>query len=195
MAESSNLNKCNKGNSKTTTQVVEFQEEDEIIHMEIDDGGVVAAEFASDEEGEIASETDTDEDASPDRDTELPSQERGEASTMETELDTEPEYAVRSQVVDKRKVIKKRRETEDKRQSVEQKLDDMSSTLEVMKQFFVKGGFMNEKDQATLKDRNGKEPSKGKTQNPKLTNVGTLNSNSETTIYHSVLEKNLMRWW
>ena len=83
MAESSNLNKCNKGNSKTATEVVEFQEEDEIIHMEIDDGGAVAAEFASDEEGEIASETDTNEDASPDRDTELPSQERGETSTME----------------------------------------------------------------------------------------------------------------
>ena len=162
MAKSSNLSKGKKGKSKTATEVVEFQEEDEIIHMEIDDGGAAAAEFASDEEGEIACETDTDEDASPDQDTELPSQERGKTSTTETEQDFEPEYAVLSQVVYKRKVIEKRRETEEKRWSVEQKLDDMSSTLEAMKQFFVNSSFMNEKDQATLNDRNRKESSIGR---------------------------------
>ena len=78
-------------------EVVEFEEDGELIQMEIDDGGGAAAEFATDdeyEEGLIETDSENEDETMTSNDQEL------------TENDSSDlEVAVRSRVVDVRKVV------------------------------------------------------------------------------------------
>ena len=163
------------------TQRTEFIEEGEIIQMEINDGGATAEEFAS--EGENA-DVDTDSEADDNY------SEEGRSTQYEMEddhvSDTEPEVEQESFTCGDDCVSEsKKKDKQSKMQrlrSVEDTLDDVSSTLAVMKNFFLNNGLIDNEANTSKKKQGGGDRVKGKTTN--------LNSSvSDMTIYKNVLEK------
>ena len=124
---------------QNNSEVHEFEEDGEHIQMEINDGGAATAEFSSDPESENDSK------------------EESEGSehnvTMETDVDIgtegEPwaEQNVNTSSQDENTQNQLLMIEREKRQSIEEKLENMSSTLEVMKDFFMNSGFMDKNKQ------------------------------------------------
>ena len=154
-----------------------FIEEEEIIHMEIDDGGRAAEEFSSDYENNSDSDSIADQG--------VDDQSDGQAAAEDS--DTENSQDQRDEMRSKRKNVKDREQR--KRLSIEDKLDGLSNTLEVMKDIFVKSGFMQaatKKAKASTATPVATEPQPGPSKQP---GKGLNLSSSETTIYHNALNK------
>ena len=141
--------------------------------MEITDGGQAAQEYQSDYDDEVDYEGESNGEDNEQQLRESQSEEEGLVSDSEEDLE-QPRAKIKSKVVDKRKVI----ETsmgDVRRQSVEQQLSSMSSTLEVMKDFFNKSGMMNPEGQPQ-----NRTPKKGG-------NKSDI-SHSEMTVYRNALQ-------
>ena len=157
----------NEGEVQEQANPVQFEEEGEIVEMEIDDRGEAASEFASDhEEEQIMSDqgefSDAENIPSHTEDCEL-------VLTPTQQGDDNMQHLSAS-----KKKVDSQPSTSTQRDSVEERLDTMSSTLLAMKQIMEKSGMLE----------TPKNDKKGKGQE------GCPNqSNSETTIYHNVLQK------
>ena len=168
-----------QGHDRDGPEVVQFEEGDDLVQMEIDDGGATAVEFARDyeEEGQIVSDSETDHGSGHQYNTET------EDEHMDSHSEPEVYYTVCSQVnvPDERRVIDKQTSDGDdtRRQSVQQKLDDMSNTLQVMKDFFMKQDFMDDTSKEGIK--------KGK--NNKNSEATMVSLTSEMTVYHNALPR------
>ena len=156
------------------TQAFEFEENGEIVRMEINDGGAAEEEFASEDE--------TEEGQLPDKEVESDDEMQGEHSSDEDEQssdgkntsDDEPEPTPMPSPLVKWKLKKKER-----RQSLENWLDTMSSVLLVVKDILMKNGLADSTvPKAGTSGTN--KTNRGKQSNP---------STSETTIYRNVLNK------
>ena len=161
-------------------ETIEFVEEGELIHMEINDGGAAAREFGL--EGEQTKENQDSESDDDERgnDTET-SVEGGPTSycsgtdAEENRPSTSGEQAKSTQG-QKRKSRDSPRVNKSKRQSVEKHLDNMSSTLEVMKDFFLNQMGKNQEKEERKREQKGKPQE-------------LINSPSETTIYHDAIPR------
>ena len=155
----------------TLTETIQYEEDGNLISMEINDGGAVAREFLSD--GEISSESNSE-----DENTE---EERDSSSSK-----TKEEVVTDSEVTE---AIHKRKDKPRKRKSMEEKLDTLSSMVMAMQDMIKKSGILDPKEPKP-KENNGKRkgkltPKKGR----EITDNPVDISNSETTIYQNVLDK------
>ena len=151
--------------------------------MDIDDGGQATQEFGTDNEDE-SSESEKDSDDDNQRNSQV-SKSEGEYSDQDTAVDepSEPEFSESETphaTPDKRNVTKRKPE----RLSVEEKLDSLIDTLQVMQNMMIQRGFFDQQTPRKQKGKAGK--SKGK-----LPPDGPLESNLRTTIYHDILEKQI----
>ena len=152
----------------TETEMHEFVEDGEIIQMEINDGGAAAAEFGSD------ADPDTGTDPKPNTD------EESEYNTTWDNDKTEGETSDGGCLT----TTQEERNAEDRHQLMQDRLDSMSSALEVMKDFFINSGLMDKE-----KGKNKNTPKKcqggGDRGNCQSSAIPT---NSEMTIYHNALD-------
>ena len=163
---------------------VNFEEDGEMVEMEISDGGAAAAEFASEEElieenkseSEDSMESSSDEESGNEDDTES-----GEIQTQSDEEITEPspersatkDSELDELVFESPKPKKKKRKSSSKK-AFQERLDTMSSTLLAMKELMVQSGLTG-KLQGD-KEKTGRD------------NLAT-ESTSETMIYKNALKK------
>ena len=153
-----------------------FQERDETVEMEVDEGNEMS-------DGEIDSESDEDSqmvDPSSDGDDGTISNENAEQSatySTDNEIDAEDEEELR-----KRQKREKRKEKLERWASMENKLDTLSSTLQTMQQMMVEKGFFEEKN--TEKPQR-KEKGKQNHQEGKISDSET----SEVTIYKNAVPR------
>ena len=163
------------------SEAVEFMEDGEIIQMEINDGAAAAQEFGSENE-----DSDSDGEYLKDSQTQLnrgiEDQDSDNAETGEIEEYTTAGY--RSKQL--RQADSGDYHFSDGRKSVEEKLDNLNSTLEVMKDFFLKGGFVSQNDHSSKEKMATKCKGKEKRQQGKDL---ITESFSEVTIYHNVLDR------
>ena len=130
------------------SEAVEFVEDGKIIQMEINDGAAAAQEFSSENE-------DSDSDGEYLKDSKAQSnhgiedQDSDNAETGEIEEYTMAGY--RSKQL--RQAESGDYHFSDGRKSVEEKLDNLNSMLEVMKDFFLKGGFVSQNDHSSKEKR------------------------------------------
>ena len=158
------------------TEVHQFEEDGELIQMEINDGGASVAEFESDPGPETESETESDSDGEPHCESAAEEIVEESESKSDSEVDS-------TKAPDKQdKTVKSNKGTKSQQKSMEDKLDNLSSTLEVMKDFFLNSGMLNnsKRDQGNTPKKRQGGGDRGKT-NP-------LGSNSETTIYRNALD-------
>ena len=158
------------------SEAVELVEDGEIIQMEINDGAAAAQEFSSgnedsDSDGEYLKDSQAQSNCG------IEDQDSGEIEEYTT-------AGYRS---------KQLRQAEsgdycfsNGRKSVEEKLDNLNSMLEVMKDFFLKGGFVSQNDHSGKEKTTTKCKVKEKRQQGKDL---ITESNSEVTIYHNVLDR------
>ena len=114
------------------THMTEFVKEGEIIQMEINDGGAAAQEFASDNEY-------SDEETASDGEMDMTVSQTMENHANSDHSDNDQQIEEYNTVEYKCKQAEKRSKKAEGK-SMEEKLDSLSSTLEVMKDFFIKGG-------------------------------------------------------
>ena len=161
------------------TETHQFEEDGELIQMEINDGGAAAAEFASESSG---SESDSDEelDQNPSRDEQT---EDTEAQTSDGNSDSEMRQEPGTSATDKSGVKEKWPiKVKSQRKSVEEKLDNLNNTLEVMKEFFLNSGMVGQPSTSQEKPkRNQGGGDRG--------NMTCIPTNSDTTIYNNVLNQ------
>ena len=176
-------------NSIPTEQFI-FEEDGETIQMEISDGRAAAVEFASeDEQMDTGNESESDSDDEsfrhqPDSSNEMELGELPDKSDEESQVVEPPaeEDGVRPAKVTKTA----KQDSKAKRQSVEARLDMLSSTLLAVKELLTKSGITGE---GITDDRNKKE-TEGKKNSGKVDYyVMTTNSQSETTIYQNSLNQ------
>ena len=162
------------------TEVVQFEEDGDAIQMEINDGGAAAKEFASDidtdEENSVSqNETfDNSEDSESDQETAENSDpdpefisELGEiVEDSGSEAEPEPVKKVKKSTNPKHKR---------KRESVEDRLDNLSNTLIAMKELLTQKGLVGETTATAPSSQSGKNE--------------TVVSTSDTTIYNNALDK------
>ena len=191
------VNKDKSAKSLNKLQPVVFEENGELVSMEIDDGGVATAEFASEEEMDQIdpnNETESESDSS-DSD---PESEDGEI-TMQSDNDSLNRDELHdSQESDKSFPDKNKRiklqsppDTKEKkckkRPSVEDRLDTLSDTLFGLKEMFMKRSLVEEQQLDEL-SASGKKWKKSVNSAGKAQPEGT-SLNSETTIYHNALNQ------
>ena len=151
--------------------------------MEINDGGSGAAEFSSQDRNENYECSDNEKSESEDSDSDL-HQDGSDYNVSQAE-DQEGLISENDDVNEgrqkriKSKVVRVDNNRSNKRQSIEEKLEQMSSTLEVMKEFFL--------------SQNAKTtPTKGEGKSKNSTGKHfTQNTNSDTTIYKNALDSGI----
>ena len=157
---------------KNYAEHANFEEDGEMIQMEINDGGAAEQEFAS----ELSSDSESEEE----NEQELEAGEITEGSASE---DEEPEQPAEKRIKKKSSSNKSTKSTA--RVSVEARLDTLTDTLSVMKDFMLQNRIMtrplNHPEGKNQKDKDGTKR-KGQLTNPSQTN-------SDTTIYKNVLSK------
>ena len=146
----------------------QFEEDGDVVHMEINDGGAAATEFKSDydsDESESEEEEDlADDQTEPDYDDVEHNSFTDEGTTVS---ETKSEGgAVSSQQNNRARKTKQNKKAKDlQRLSVEAKLDSLSSSLEMMKDLFMQSGIMSNK--ADTKEDDGAGPSTSRQQTGK----------------------------
>ena len=176
-----NLDLSQPAQNSQDSEAVEFVEDGKIIQMEINDGAAAAQEFSSENE-------DSDSDGEYLKDSQAQSnhgiedQDSDNAETGEIEEYTMAGY--RSKQL--RQAESGDYHFSDGRKSVEEKLDNLNSMLEVMKDFFLKGGFVSQNDHSSKEKMTTKCKVKEKRQQGKDL---ITESNSEVMIYHNVLDQ------
>ena len=168
------------------SNIHEFFEDREMVQMEINDGGAAEQEFASGTNTETESNEDSDKSMN-DPESSQVSQSADNGTKSDGEIDSgdaEPQ----PQKIYQGDFESRFEESEGQWRSLELKLDNMSDTLTVMKDFFLSGSFMEKsrrsKEDVTPKKRQGGgEREKGKG------NQSIDGSNLVTTIYHNVLDR------
>ena len=165
---------------------INFEEDGELVEMEISDGGAAAAEFTSEEEepNEVMDNTtQSDESESDSSEDESNSSESGEIITQsdeETGVATPEQLDVSETIpVDESPNLhspraKKKRKKASSKAILEERLDTISSTLLAMKELMVKNGLVTEEQGKKVKCQG---------------NVDTNLLTSQTTIYRNVLDK------
>ena len=162
--------------------VIQFHKDGEDIQMEISDGGAAEAEFASEENSPSKNNDNSDSESDMETDIEMQFEdEENESGEILSTTDHENNNEDREGMQRNKRTKKPRRE------SIEQQLALMSSTLMAMQEIMMKSGLADkipktaEAEEVTGKDKFGKAKKgiKG------ISNV----SSSETTIYKNVLEK------
>ena len=168
-------------NKGTNNEIVQFEEEGEIIQMEIDDGGATAAEFSS--EGDCyqndgsQNDNSSESEQSEQSDNYESEAESGEIHNTETDPEETNESFIETCKNTASLKVKKRKKNSN-RHSVEDQLSSMSNTLTVMKELLMKNGITD------LPEGNQNQSTKGKALE-RQTNL----SESDTTIYQNALEK------
>ena len=151
------------------TETHQFEEDGDLIQMEINDGGAAAAEFGS--------EPETANDEATESESELSDQETAEGSDTPEDQEHNLTSVTRSPVTS----TSGARNHLDQdllaveiqhRESLKSKLENMNSTLEVMKDFFLSGSFGENGNRK--KNQGGGDRARGKSI--------AADSNSETTI-------------
>ena len=159
------------------TQTTEFIEDGEIINMEINDGGAAAREFGSEFKQDDPEESDRESD-DPEMDHET-SVDEVNNTCCENEAETDQSFAEEESPQEQRNTPKKRAENKRaKKRSLEVQLENMSSTLEVMKDFFLSQMDVTQTGGGRGKKQTGNEMTEGCAPSP-----------SETTIYHNALNQ------
>ena len=163
-------------NAESQTDCFQFKEEGEQICMDIN---ATDADFASDEEMETEhtqdSDSDEDEWASTIESGEIDSQNEDFASQSDIAEETNTKSA---ELQPKKRNLKQ----QNKRIGVEEKLDTMTDTLHVMKEFLIKSGMKG--FETNVKDGMGSKKKKWNTEGGKEATFASV-----TTIYHNALEK------
>ena len=164
--------------SVKSNEPVHFEEEGEIIEMEIDDGGEAARQFTSD--GEDGSENDQN-DHNPSEESDIESgAESAESGEISPTQNDEEQHESQLNAVSQQ--IQPQPSTSCNK-SIEARLNTMSSTLMAMKELMEKSGMMKSSVIATVTNKQ----KKGKETECEFTKF--TESNSETTIYKNVLQK------
>ena len=178
-------------NQNRSISKIQFEEGDELIEMETDDGDRAKEEFKSDdeEEGEISSENETSDEEMDLTEPETEETENEDASATGTNCTEDLNDLVTSNATTPESTPKKGKKKGVRRQSVKDKLDTLTNSVKVMQELLLQQGIFREK-------RESQQPSKGKTKgsrggkHDKSTNKITEDGNeSETTIYQNILEK------
>ena len=161
--------------NKKEKEIVEFEENGQLMEMEVDDAG----EFGSvDDEEEInPTNSDVDEDSESENETDVSYKENTKSGEILSESETETLMKSRMQLPEVKKQKKK-----SKRQSIEEmesRLDSMSSTLQAVKDLLM------QKEKKSLSEGRDEEAAAKKRKNTMDAEI----SISETTIYRNVLEK------
>ena len=164
------------GKDSQAKETVSFEEEGELIEMEIDDGGEAALQFASEDE------VNSDNDNQTGNESENSEPESGEITPSQITYDEQLEadcYTTSRQIgkLDQQKGC----------DSVEERLDTMSSTLLAMKEITEKSGILDPQKLISDNLNLHKEKKLGKSM-AKADEQANL-SISETTIYRSALQK------
>ena len=170
-----------------------FDEDGDVIQMEINDGGAAEAEFASDR-------LDRSEDsAESDQETDKYSDEESEEGELTDRTDNEDGTAVANTscydpVSPPAKKAKKSKH--ESWRSVKDRLDNLSDTLKIMKDFMLQKGMMNHDSEAAgSESQNQQQQTRVRsvvTKDMGKDRAGKVNSNtssSETTIYQKALRK------
>ena len=172
-------------------ETVQFEEKGEVVEMEIDDGGQAEQEFNSENEFELGSDMDNENE---EHENVPVGTESGEITPNQSDSKDELTFEVQDAGPESPKPGHSK-----SRESVEQRLDTMSSTLLAMKQIMEKSGLLENTSAgqgssqtaapAEGKRKHDKEKQKGKS-NEKVSEQVTLGeATSETTIYKNVLQK------
>ena len=168
-------------------ETVQFEEDGHEMQMEINDGGAATAEFASKSSDNSESEEsdDNDNDWENNSQDDMDTGEITEVSESESEAENH-EISERDQMTPPQqktaRSMKAKARAKKERHSVEDRLDTLTDTLQVMKNFMMKKGMFDElapgpstaKETATKRNGNA---------------LTLISSNSETTIYKNVLDK------
>ena len=120
----------------------EFIEDGEVIQMEINDGGAAATEFTSEMEESDQEDGEINYDTSSQEIDDSQNENKNYASELEQDAGSIEEYFI----VPKSKHNSERVNESEKCRSMEDKLDNLNSTLEVMKNYFIRGGLMSKPD-------------------------------------------------
>ena len=168
--------------NRTSTEKVQFEEDGEIVHMEIDDGGAAAAEFSSEYESEGNNSFQNTEDSSESEHSynEETDAESGEINNSDTETECQQNFDCSRDNLEspKSKKIKKK----SSRPSVEDQLSSMNNTLSAMRELLKK------KDITEFTNSSDSKNDRGKKQINEAENQA-IQTNSKTTVYRNVLEK------
>ena len=171
---------------------IQFNEGDDQITMEIDDGGQAPHEFATDDDDETNSNqnyqtSDSEGESDGDETVESPRKDQ----TDDSESGRVDDIDLQQSDLDVRKDMSENPKC--RRLSVEEKLDNLSDTLQVMKTFMMQKGFC-EDEQPTANNSRGvrnkigtPNKSEGKKEQKE---VAPITNESETTIYHNILQMN-----
>ena len=172
-------------------ETVQFEEKGEVVEMEIDDGGQAEQEFNSENEFELGSDMDNENE---EHENVPVGTESGEITPNQSDSKDELTFEVQDAGPESPKPGHSKH-----RESVEQRLDTMSSTLLAVKQIMEKSGLLENTSAgqgssqtaapAEGKRKHDKEKQKGKS-NEKVSEQVTLGeATSKTTIYKNVLQK------
>ena len=165
-----NLSGINATVNEVDTELHQFVEDGEIIQMEINDGGAAAAEFSSHPASDNESDCESDEDGT-DHYT------ADDTDVMEAEESPDEQPSSQGSITN----VELLKTEQAKRKSMEEKLENMSNTLEVMWDFFMTSGMMQQKTGSSKPKRHQGGGDRGKD--------NTICSGSETTIYRNVLDR------
>ena len=178
----------NLSESEDLTEKAEFIEDGELIQMEINDGGAAAAEFQSDYDS-VESDSESEEECDTSQ----------EMETSEVEAsDSEPMNENMSTGETSRQDGQNQSEPSAAKTSVEDKIDNLSSTIEVMKEIFMKSGIMKSgtnaevvSESSGVPNQEGQRVAHKKRKHARSSDRGMseFTSNSETTIYHNALNR------
>ena len=169
-----------------------FDEGEVTVHMEFEVGKNAAHEFASDQEDDYDTESSDSDGAIVSKRESYSQLESGEIEELDyaTPQDSqnsdddfaEPQPQTSSQDSNRSSVSKKikHKQCADRRDSMEQKLDTLSSSVHALQQMLLK--------QQERESDNNKKKKEGKTDR-KQGKTDLLSSNSETMIYHNALNK------
>ena len=181
--------------SDNQNEKVQFREDGDLIVMEINDGGAAAAEFASETEDnsdDSESEMDETSDDGTMSEGEIPDDGDGESQDEQpitTASDSEIDNPSQDQYQEGRQTYRheKKKRKKDKRKSMEDKIDTMSNTLLAWQEIMMKNGLLNK--EAT----DGSKKNKEKRDVNHTGELGLTETNSETTIYRNILDKQVAR--
>ena len=183
--------------SNGNTDQIEFKEDGELIQMEINDGGAAVDEFASEADPDTEVETESEDDSEGELEAgEVTTDEQSEpvhnyTSSEESELENE-QSPEETRVPQKRRKQSNQKESDRNSKSawcksVEERLDSLTDTLNVVKEFMMTqmkpaDGHQAEATTTDKVERSSKDKGKTGQLQPDL-----YPSNSETTIYQNAL--------
>ena len=181
VAMDTNINNSFGEDNDLEMEVTRFEEDGEIINMEITDGGAAAAEFQSEEEDESESE---ESEGTPTDHSETEAGEITEDSEVEQESAGEPESPIPQ---------KRCKQDKARRESVEARLDSLTDSLNVVKEFVMTQIQSQQANKKTGVKSPKADHAEGKNERKRTKQKGQLDNGpnpsiSDVTIYKNAVE-------